>query len=69
MRSGFYEGLKVACEQHDPNAPQSVAVGNNDEAEKLEAENRKLKYRVVHLTRALNEQNRVSDLAEIYQTV
>ena len=57
MRTGFCEGLKVACEQHDPNAPQSVTAGNADEAEKLEAENKKLKYRVVHLTRALDEKN------------
>ena len=52
LRDNFAKSLVAACQAADSNAGSSAGVESNEELDKLKEQNKKLNYRVVHLTRA-----------------
>ena len=57
LRDNFAKSLVAACQAADSNQSVGGGVSNEDEeTKKLKEQNKKLNYRVLHLTRAYEKQ-------------
>ena len=60
MRDNFAKSLVSACQVADSNAGGAPA-SDNEELAKLKEQNKKLNYRVLHLTRAYDQKDEELD--------
>ena len=55
MRNGFHEALVAAISEVETASANVTVTAPNVEMDALKAENKKLKYRVAHLLRTIDE--------------